>query len=377
MSDEHPSAPSGGPSRAPREQHAQHAPGDVHEAIRRRAGLGRRLDSAGRERRRPFGEAPRLAGSGFASPPRAVLLVVGLVCLAGLGAFVALRYQEAARRVEESQAAERRAALQTLLPSDPAKRAAQALERQQRIRNLFQGALRDSENGQVLRETEGYRTLLDQLHEWPQDDLAARSLGEIPWQSALDEPDRLRGEVLDYTGLVAELTSIKLELPFFGGADVWRGMLFKADGSDPVFVDLLEAPPVLELERDVVVLSGVFYRTVSYTGRDDQPRVVPWLVAKRLDHFAEPRSGLAAWLARHSLPIMVALSLAALVVGLLLSSSAGRPRKRPTAAAGLGIREHFERRTASGETVEPGAGDASRAAEPPKPPEPPTQAGGR
>lgn len=164
-----------------------------------------------------------------------------------------------------------------------------------RIATYYEGALLDTENGQDFHETSGYRRMLDQISRYSTEELAVKAERHLDVPAALADPDAWRGEIVRWRGIVAGIETVRLRDPLGERVDVYRTVLMVDDGSEGegVVVDSLDRPPALELQRDVVDVEGVFYRTVRYQNRRGESREAPYLLSRglrRLDLASEPRS---------------------------------------------------------------------------------------
>jgi len=142
---------------------------------------------------------------------------------------------------------------------------------------LFEGAFLQAENGQDFRETPGLRKILEQLARFDPADLTARAKESFDITAALADPRAYQGRFFRRRGLLVGLEAVRLRTPIFEHEDIYRATL--TDLRDGVVVDMLEAPPKLELGRDVVDVEGVFYRTVRYENRDGKPYEAPYFIA--------------------------------------------------------------------------------------------------
>src|SRR6185503_18306994 len=90
-------------------------------------------------------------------------------------------------------------------------------------------------------------------------------------------------------GLVGGVYAVKLNRPLRGITDVWRGTVAQPNGSEAFVFDLVEKPTDFEIQRSVVEVEGLLYRTVSYTSKRLDARVAPYLLARNL-HVIEATS---------------------------------------------------------------------------------------
>ena len=158
-----------------------------------------------------------------------------------------------------------------------------------RLATLFEGALADSKNGEPFAETPGYAKLLSSLAAYAPAEVTQLADADLDHAGVMADPDRFRGEFVRVRGLIAYIEAHRLDRPVLGAVDVYRGVVTKADGSEGVWFDMLEPPPAVDLEEDVVDIEGVFYRTVRYENRKGQEQQAPWLIVRNFTR-PEPES---------------------------------------------------------------------------------------
>jgi hypothetical protein len=197
-----------------------------------------------------------------------------------------------------------------------------------RLSTLFEGALMDTENGDDFEETPGYRQLLELVSGYSPEDIKGRARSELDFGGALSDPDAWRGAFVHFRGIVAGIEAVRLREPLLNRTDVYRATVTEADGSEGVMIDLLDHPGELALQRDVVDVEGVFYRTVRYESQSGRMRVAAYLIGRelrRLDPASVPRKtifdGFAVWI--------VLLAVAFIVVRVLFSMNRRQPRGVP------------------------------------------------
>jgi hypothetical protein len=186
-------------------------------------------------------------------------------------------------------------------------------------------ALAGVRDAQDFGETPGYRRLVELV--------AAERAGaarRLDVADALARPEAWRGQHVRVRGLVAWMRAIKLAAPLLGSPDVYRAVVTEPDGTEGVAVDFLAPPPPFELQRDVVEVEGVFFRTVRYENEADQQMEAPYVIAReirRLDPDALPRRTAFDSFGR----LLVVAALALLVVRVLwvLRRSRGQLPRRP------------------------------------------------
>jgi len=164
------------------------------------------------------------------------------------------------------------------------------------ISTLWDGALVDSANGAPFGESDGYRKLLQTLKSMSVDEADSHAAATLNYKLALEDPGSLRGQWVKVRGLLVQMDAELLDHPLDGAVDVWRGWVSDTDGSDPVAFDILERPTGIELQKDLVDVEGIFYRTVKYETQKDAVKEVPYILAQRVtrvDQAALERHGVA------------------------------------------------------------------------------------
>jgi len=194
--------------------------------------------------------------------PVARAAVVALALCAGL--------VRSARGVQDEQPAQAAPEQQQEQPSqvDP------------RLYTLFEGALVDTKNGAPFAETAGYKKLMYSIASYKPEDVAQRAQPFLDHAAVLRDPDAFRGQFMRARGLVPYVEAVRLEGEIFGAKDVYRGVVAAADGTEGVVFDMLEAPPMFELLRDIVDVEGVLYRTVRYENKKGELVEAPYMIAR-------------------------------------------------------------------------------------------------
>ena len=146
----------------------------------------------------------------------------------------------------------------------------------------FEGALIGAKDGEGFAETPGYRRLVELISRHTAAEMIEKGRTELEHAAVLTSPEAWRGKIVHVRGLVIRLEAVKLASPLASRTDVYRAFITEADGSEGVVVDFLHDPPEIELERDVVDVEGVFFRTVGYENRKGDQAVAPYLVARNL-----------------------------------------------------------------------------------------------
>ncbi len=212
-----------------------------------------------------------------------------------------------------------------------------------RLSTYFEGALSDSQNGQPFSETSGYAKLLESVSAFTPEEFAARSKTYLDHAAVMRDPDRWRGEFVNLRGIIVGLEAVRLRTPIRGATDAFRGLITTAAGTEGVWFDLLEPPPELNLQRDVVDVEGVFYRTVSYENKKGELKEAPWLIARTLHR---PDEGeLKRGAPRSPLPIvLIGAALAYFLVRLIVFAlQQKQQRARSAASGGSSIRAMMQR----------------------------------
>ncbi len=153
---------------------------------------------------------------------------------------------------------------------------------------MFEGAFLDSENGQGFLETPGYRKLLEHVSQFDPEEFSRRTVERLDYDAALRDPRAHQGRFFRIRGLVGGLEAVRLRSPIFDHEDVNRVVISETDYSEGVVLDMLPSPSDLErlhelvLERDVVDVEGVFYRTVRFENRKEEMVEIPYLIARNV-----------------------------------------------------------------------------------------------
>jgi hypothetical protein len=184
------------------------------------------------------------------------------ILLALIGVIVARNQGRAPAAVEKAFARTE----PQLTAEELAEKARQLAERRESFSVLFEGALRDSENGSDFAETPGYFKLADLLESYTPEDVSSRAQGFLDVAEVMKEPDLYRGTFVRVRGVVAVIYTQKLHPLASDRGDVVRGVITQPDGvSGAVAFDLFARPPgELDKHKTVVDIEGVLYRTVRY-----------------------------------------------------------------------------------------------------------------
>lgn len=282
-----------------------------------------------------------------------ILLMIGL----SLIGIVALRYQGRAPEIVEKAFAN---VPVQLTPEQIAERDRKLEERRRANSVLFEGALSDSQNGTDFAETAGYLRLLDIVTAYTADEVAAKITGLMKPEDVKQEPDLYRGEFVRVRGVVAGLMTVKLDVASASHTEVFRGVVTQPDGeSGAVAFDLVSPPPKFDLQRTVVDVEGVLYRTVRYQTRTGKVKraarevfdhdgvvEIPWMIARTMK-IADlpPATGIATVLTGKSTWILPILGLAAVGFWFVLRRAARNSRRKDPARAGaVGFHEMFQER---------------------------------
>lgn len=192
----------------------------------------------------------------------------------------------------------------------------------------FEGALRDTENGQDLVETSGYHRLLQLIASFTPEEFHERTQKRLDYASAMAHPDLWRGEFVRVRGIVAGLQAVKLRSPVFGITDVWRGALTGADGEEGIVVDLVNFPPPFEVRKEPVDVEGVFYRKLAYENQAGRVVEAPYLIVRNLQVVETKPSGVSGFLRERTAAILVAMAVVFGLTRLLMYLFQRRARLR-------------------------------------------------
>ncbi len=155
-------------------------------------------------------------------------------------------------------------------------------ERRQVTAGMLDGAYHDPADRAPFTQTPGYTRLLRMLtdHVRPGDIVADPPLFDR--NLAMVYPELQRGETVKVRGIVAAYWAEILDNPVFELHDVWRVFLTDGDGEDGIVIDVMNRPPAFEQQRDLVEVTGVFYRLVTYESEGGKVREIPYLLARSL-----------------------------------------------------------------------------------------------
>jgi hypothetical protein len=176
---------------------------------------------------------------------------------------------------------------------------------------LFDGALTDTANGAGFAETDGYRKLLTVLLDHAPSAASRPSPVPLDHAAALRDPDAWRGRWVRGQGVLVSIEANRLQTPVWNRTDVVRGFLSDEQGRQRVAFDLIDPPPLGPfhegLRRDLVEVTGIFYRTVSYESRDGRPQQMPYLLARELRTVRVAPPGFATFLKQHTTGLVIML----------------------------------------------------------------------
>ena len=274
--------------------------------------------------------------------------------LAGLAAaalaLTASAQQPAAPAAPDAQAA----------PSDPAANS-------KRIATALDGSLVDTQNGDnLMRETAGYRRLLQLVSALDPAEAKRRSSQSLDRERAMKDPDALRGEFVRVRGLLLGFKAERLDQPLDGAVDVWEGAVSDTDASDGIIFDTLTRPDGLVTEKDIVDVEGVFYRTARFENQKGKIVEAPYIVARnitKVDTSALPVTGLGGG---PITAVLVGAAVVFLVVRVMMLVRDRRGPSRDDAGMDAIRRAAAEHARAARAAGKPPAG-------PPNPPGPPAK----
>jgi hypothetical protein len=239
---------------------------------------------------------------------------LGLMLLL-LVAFLFLFRGRVPRAVERSFAA---------TPPDPAV----IEDRHREVAAMQGGAWYDAPDGADFAETPGYRRLLGlMIDHAPSGDVVEKP-PPFDYELALRTPDLQRANVVRVRGYVAKTWAQKLEQPVFQMTDVWRVVVTEGPGENGMVVDVIDRPPALETERDLVELDARFYRLLRYVNPQGKKVELPYLLARSLKVVPEEaRPTLGASLAD---PANIVLLIAIAGIVAFATVRVIKSRRRPT-----------------------------------------------
>ncbi len=158
---------------------------------------------------------------------------------------------------------------------------------------MFEGAFLDSANGQDFSETPGYRKLVEQVSQIDPEEFSRRTVERLDYEAAVRDPRAHQGRYFRIRALVGNVEAVRLRTPIFDHEDVYRIVIAETDYTEEgytegVVLDMLPSPSELqrlhelELERDVVDVEGVFYRTVRFENLNGKMVEPPYFIARNV-----------------------------------------------------------------------------------------------
>lgn len=266
----------------------------------------------------------------------------GMVLILGLVMF--FMKSEQLRRSEDLRLEEARKATAAFLPKHDLS-ADELGTRRRELLTKFEGALSDTDNGSELTEqSSGFLKLLEVVAKYSPEEVDERARLEFDYDAVMKDPDALRGEFVRARGVIMQAPqAVKLRQPVLGREDFYRG--FMTDDTNFYVVDMLDRPAGMEAQR-TFDLTGVFYRTVSYVGGDNQRKVLPLLIVRDMKRVeADPEPTWRTWMSEHV--VLILAGMAVLVFGgrllfsLVLANR--RPQARREPAMSGSFQEMFDR----------------------------------
>jgi hypothetical protein len=194
------------------------------------------------------------------------------------------------------------------------------------LTTLVGGAYLDPPDGAGFAETPGYRRLIQMLidHVRPGDVVEHPPL--FNRELAMRAPDLQRGEVVKLRGIVADYWAERLDHPVFQVDAMWRVFLTDSGGDDGVVVDVVDQPPALTVQRDVVEIDAHFYRLVTYKSQNGKVLQIPYLMARQLRLAPEePRSAFGSVDPATAILVLALSAMVAFGIIRVVSARARRP----------------------------------------------------
>jgi len=203
------------------------------------------------------------------------------------------------------------------------------------LETLFDGSLVGVKDAEDFAETPGYRRLLEMLSNYGEGELERQATRQLDVPAALAQPDAWRGEIVRVRALLAHLQTIRLAHPLADHVDTYRAYLTEADGTEGIVIDFLREPPSLDVQRDVVDVEAVFFRTLRYENKKGEFVEAPYLIARgvrRLDPETAPRSTTLDSVAKIFVGAAVAFIIARIVLSMRNSKN---PERSPASSRAI------------------------------------------
>jgi hypothetical protein len=185
------------------------------------------------------------------------------------------------------------------------------------VRQALDGPGRDVADGADFAVSPGYRAVVAALLEMKPQDVAAQSPLPLDAARARVEPEALRGSWVSARGTVSAHRKIPLDPPVAGVAEIDR-TIFKLDAKTAIICDLIGDPPPYKSQRDTVLVSGIFYRTVGYESDLGTQVVLPYMLARSMELVDTPGSRLGKSLLHGGSSLYLAVGLGFVAVYLLV-----------------------------------------------------------
>lgn len=288
--------------------------------------------------RRPFQDLPPSEPFWRSSEFRFFIRIAGLLVFLGIAGFYFWLSRQGASLPNRADIGEEPARTTPVSPEEQA-------ERERKLYSVFEGALSDAKNGEALVETAGYYKLLKSIADYRPEELTQHAQRPLSYAACMADPDGWRGEFVWARGIIAGLSTVRLDKKSFGRELVYRGVLTDGDGERGILFDLTEYPGhEVSIQRQAYDIEGVFYRLVQYESGTGKAREVPWLIVRNLKPVPHAYEGRHAFFQEVGPWLLGGMALVVLAV--LVYSLRRGPRRsaRTPRRSDENIRAMFERR---------------------------------